>query len=309
MIPMNFGASTAALIAPPQSVYEPISRNLDVLDSSCAALQENDVSVAFGMLLPELERRRISPSGWQTWVDALRAHPLHRLLLHDPYTLRAYTKPRGFAGDAELIDFIYDQQPPSGTTDLAHRIFAYTTSSRNAQAVRARRQIAAEMLEQTLIRGGSVCALACGHLREADLLGRGITNLVAVDQDPRAIEFVDRAFGKGTETIQANALVYLRRSTAKFDLIYALGLLDYLNDRQAELLMQLASRRLRPGGRLLVGNFVPDNAERGYMEAAMNWHLILRSEQDLLRIARLSPADKRTFSEATGNIAFLELAA
>ena len=83
-----------------------------------------------GALLPESSSCAAKP--------ILRDHLLHRVLLEDPYTARAFGKPRGYAGDAVLIDMIYDQQPPDETSARGRDIFAVTTSFSVARAVRER---------------------------------------------------------------------------------------------------------------------------------------------------------------------------
>src|SRR5579872_2044960 len=36
-----------------------------------------------------------------------QSHPLSQIVLEDPYSRRAYEKPRGYAGDAVMLDYIY----------------------------------------------------------------------------------------------------------------------------------------------------------------------------------------------------------
>src|SRR5688500_18766448 len=54
---------------------------------------------------------------------AMRRHAVFNLLLEDPHTSRAYWKPRGYAGDAVMMDFMYDQQVPAGTSRIGCAIF------------------------------------------------------------------------------------------------------------------------------------------------------------------------------------------
>ena len=66
------------------------------------------------------QRRISSDEQWDALVGRCLSHPLNDLLHQDPFTCRAYEKPRGYAGDAELIDFIYCRQerlPPDGVTE------------------------------------------------------------------------------------------------------------------------------------------------------------------------------------------------
>ena len=51
-------------------------------------------------------RRRQTPgTAWTQFIrEVVRPHPLFSLCLEDPYTNRAFHKPRGFAGDAVMLD-------------------------------------------------------------------------------------------------------------------------------------------------------------------------------------------------------------
>ena len=40
-----------------------------------------------------------------------QSHPIWQLLMEDPYTRRAFEKPRGYAGDAVMLDFVYSGPP------------------------------------------------------------------------------------------------------------------------------------------------------------------------------------------------------
>ena len=97
-----------------------------------------------------------------------------------------------------------------------------------------------------------------------------------------------------------------------FDLAYAAGLFDYLSDEVSCRLIERMLACLRPGGRLLIGNFTPVNWGRSYMEAFMDWHLIHRTLQQLRDLGRRASqrfeiALERVSTDALGNIAYLEL--
>ena len=72
-----------------------------------------------------------------------RGHLLQELVQQDAFTARAASKPRGYAGDAVMMDFIYRGTPPAGTTVLGADVFLATTcagiglSMRNEAAMRA----------------------------------------------------------------------------------------------------------------------------------------------------------------------------
>lgn len=66
-----------------------------------------------------------------------------------------------------------------------------------------------------------------------------------------------------------------------FDFIYSIGIYDYLNRAQAMALTAWLMGKLNPGGKLLIANFTPDNWGRGYMEAFMDWKLVLRTREQM----------------------------
>ena len=245
--------------------------------------------------------------------EPLRQHPLHGVLMEDPYVSRAYSKPRGYAGDAVLIDMLYDLAPPSDTGERGRDLFSFTTSFPVSQSVRERRLYAAEVLEREWRAGKTICALACGHLRETDvLIGQDLSNVTAVDQDPLSLDRIRSVHGERIRLVEANVLHYLRRAARegqRFDFIYTLGLTDYFDDRAMRLLHKLMRDCLAPGGTMLVANFVPDHIAVGWMDAVMDWHLVYRTEAELRGFAAEVGMQARIWRDATRSIAFCEMRA
>jgi extracellular factor (EF) 3-hydroxypalmitic acid methyl ester biosynthesis protein len=68
---------------------------------------------------------------------------------------------------------------------------------------------------------------------------------------------------------------------------------------------------LRPGGRLLVANFLEGTECAGYIEAYMDWYLLYRRPAEVRAFASGIPsaqiAEQREFVETAGNIMFLEM--
>ncbi len=61
---------------------------------------------------------------WDRVVTTLRNHPLHSDLMLDPYVNRAFHKPRGYAGDAEMMDLVYTRTAPKDTSPLGSGLIA-----------------------------------------------------------------------------------------------------------------------------------------------------------------------------------------
>lgn len=253
--------------------------------------------------------------------SAFLSHPVTQLIYQCPFTYHSFAKPRGYAGDADLIDFIYGfKRPSSNSQALGRKMFEHCMNSSTSKSVRARRDILAKTIDCVASRAShpvQILSVACGHLREAKesvaIRERSIGKLIAFDQDPLSLELIDRETNSSIQTTRGSvaALVRQKQPFKNLDLVYAAGLYDYLSQPLATRLTKTMFDMLRPGGKLQVANFVPDHPQVGYMETFMQWSLIYRTESQLEDVAKEIPApeiaDKRTFFEDNGNIVFLEL--
>jgi SAM-dependent methyltransferase len=272
--------------------------------------------------LRELWTRAVS-SVWKALARACLAHPLCEILHQDPFTWRAFSKPRGYAGDAELLDYIYGVDEgwaaPAGTSAVGQRIFAHHTAhGPSPKAVRVRRRVLARLVDETsaAVSRPRILSVAAGHLREAGLsaaIRQGRTGeYVALDQDGKSLETVERLYGRfGVVTVAAGIrrLLMGRLALGRFDLIYSAGLYDYLPQTTARHLTRVLFDMLRPGGRLLVANFLPGIRDVGYMESFMDWHLVYRTTQELRDLAKPIDASQAgatdIWTEENDNVAFL----
>ncbi len=71
---------------------------------------------------------------------------------------------------------------------------------------------------------------------------------------------------------------------SNFDLIYSAGLFDYFSDPVAQMGAKALFKRLKPGGRLIIGNFNLTTPNQFAMRLALDWSLIYRSFDDLKRL-------------------------
>jgi extracellular factor (EF) 3-hydroxypalmitic acid methyl ester biosynthesis protein len=93
----------------------------------------------------------------------------------------------------------------------------------------------------------------------------------------------------------------------KFDLIYSAGLFDYLTDAVAEKLVASMAAMLKPGGKLLIGNFAPSCCGRGYMELFLDWKLIYRNADQLRNLFGDERVhDTKSFLDPHGNVVYVE---
>jgi len=268
-------------------------------------------------------RLELGEDAWNEVGRWCRSHRLFELVQQDPYTRRAFTKPRGYAGDAVMLDYIY-LGPPENVSGVGLDVLRATTESPNGRSILDRRDRIAREIDAVATRsaGARILAVAAGHLREAahsnGLRNGSVSELIALDQDASSLEEIERSSeGLPVRTVVGSVLDVIRGriefagdARSDFDLIYAAGLYDYLNDRMAHALSAKLFAMLAPGGILFLGNFTPQNRGRGYMEAFMDWHLICRDEPEIAEHALTVAGDAglvRTEVDDWSNVAYVRI--
>ncbi len=295
------------------------------MDIALDLIESGSVSSGMARLVNSLAdtRRRLARVDWAQFV-ASRVLP-HRVceVAHlDPLTYRAFEKPRGYAGDATMMDYLYGYRTAAKLQlpDVAQRIYDFTFAGPASCSVRFRRQTLAETIDHCAARAArpiDVLALASGHLREADLSGAvksGQAAVRAIDQDEESVALVQSEYGRvGVHAVAASVRQILagRVKLPTADLAYSAGLYDYLGEAAAARLTAMLFESLRPGGALLIANFLPNIPDVGYMEGVMDWHLIYRDDAEMRRlISTVAPGDIGDidqFHDPFHNIAFLKV--
>jgi hypothetical protein len=312
--------------AGPPATAEPhgLPRLTELLDAVRSRLLAGHVDPAMEQLFSGLRRYRLACTSeqWEPVVEACLAHPLRELIHQDPITRRCFDKPRGYAGDAPLLDLLYGiavNEEPLPTGSPASGIFTYCFSEPAARAVRFRRELLARTIDEAArrVHRPRIFSVAAGHLREAELaesVREGRVDFLALEQDSLSVEEVNRCYGsRGVQGWRSSIRPLLtgEHNRGPFDLIYAAGLYDYLSDPITRRLTRNLFGLLAPGGRLLVANFLPAVHAVGFMESYMAWRLIMRSHEQFANVAAEVPADQvaRTelFTDPDDNIVFLTL--
>ena len=145
-------------------------QNKRSFDQALRLIEQDHIESVIGLVVGKLHVAANDPEIWQDVRECYRTHPLRDRLMQDPYVARCVEKPRGYAGDAILIDMAYDRVAPPGTTALGQRAFAYSTGFPASRAVTLRKDALAERLAKAVAAGQRVLCLAGGHFREADAL-------------------------------------------------------------------------------------------------------------------------------------------
>ncbi len=227
------------------------------------------------------------------------------------FLTRTNLKPRGYAGDADMMVMVYENQFVGDTVfeRLMHR---HPLETAAAKAVRARRGYVADALASVRRRLSQndepfrFCSVGSGPAFELVNIFAADGNpktlhATLIDQDPIAhgyaaatVDRLSQALGEKLTVEHHNDSVrtMLRKpgSFGKFHFIYSMGLFDYLTPPVAKALLERLYDLLVPGGALFIGNFHRDCPTRQYMAYFMDWSLYFRSEQELRELAEDLPS-------------------
>jgi extracellular factor (EF) 3-hydroxypalmitic acid methyl ester biosynthesis protein len=235
---------------------------------------------------------------------------------------RARSKPRGYAGDFEMLTQIAGYQicdhPLGAAFDRFFQAQAAPQAVRNRMALVGRavadfvRQRPAGPVRIVSVGSGPALDLqqACSVLTPPQ---RQRFQIVLLDLDPAALEY---ACGQLAAWLEPSQLQPVRENLFRLaassrrgrwldgaNVIVCTGLFDYLDDTAATALLRRFWQALRPAGQAWVFNFAPHNPSRAYMEWIGNWYLIYRTAAQMRQLAtRAGIADQnaRIAAESTG---------
>jgi hypothetical protein len=295
--------------------------------SACAALYEASLPLA------EDARALGRRDAHAARQPILYACPMHR---------RAYEKPQGYAGDYRLMELHFAHER-SGDGLFGRFLHFVAQNYSLPRAVIAReavlRDAVRKVLEHDSTEPARVLALAAGPAMEMRRLLEGeptITRpveLILVDQDKSAHETAHRQLTRllverhqGKLPVTLTCLHFSVRQILKpksqeehrvvdevlagLDLVYCAGLYDYLPDPVATRLTSAMYSRLRPGGRMLMGNMAVGPDMTWMAEFVLDWFLHYRTPESMLHLgAGLSPllAHQTVSADVTGHAIFLDV--
>jgi extracellular factor (EF) 3-hydroxypalmitic acid methyl ester biosynthesis protein len=276
------------------------------------------IVAAFHALADELNALRdsLAPYAWDELILALRTSELLPILLQEPLTRWSYHRTGGYPGDAQLISLICTEgdieEGLVGVSAIGRRLHRALRSRTLCTALQDRERVAAEVLGGVASRtsAASLLAIRAAHLREigtdqAATWGR----IVAVDHDQAALDKIAARLPNAERRRRPTRDILSGQPEGeRFDAIYAPALFDCLPKAAAGRTLSRLRALLRPCGRLVICNFAPDAADRGYMEAFMDWKLIGRDEDDMRRLATHANPDgeTRVYREHSGQVVILE---
>lgn len=257
---------------------------------------------------------------------------LHPLLLLSPFVFRSYQKPLGYPGDYLMMNMLYDDLDNECSL-FGRLVDRYARQISTARAVKSRpsyliRKIMA-VLEETLHDKptANITSVGSGPAREIQELIQlnprsAQCRVTLVDMVQPAISYCRSKISK-LKILSGNPVEvnYLNRNVDRLvrfpdsldlregqDLIYSVGLFDYLPHHLAKRLVRRLYSLLNKGGELIIGNLSDLNDCRFIMEYAAEWFLLYRTREELLSLAEDIPSSEISVdSDALGIQLYLSI--
>jgi len=237
------------------------------------------------------------------------------MVMDSPVLHRSYTKPLGYAGDYQIMSQIY-RNSYDGEAVFGKAIHKLSCEEPLAAGVRTRKDlirniIAAEHLRVISEGDGAVprfrvTSIGSGLAREvSEYIGiahmwPGQAHWTLVDQEEQVLSLSYQEIRRAVHRWNAHATIqcmymsflqFLRDPSSlplrgAQQLIYSVGLFDYLKSRSARKLIRALYSRLAPGGLLAIGNALWPNEHFWVTEFVVDWTLIYRTREEMLALAQ-----------------------
>lgn len=243
---------------------------------------------------------------------------------------RCYEKPLGYPGDYQIMNYVYEWQRVGNTPyeKLLHRIGIETGACVGTRLRMTQKLIADRIAAQPGDEPLNIANLGCGSAYEVyDYLKIGKlprpVNFTLIDQDHRALthayehaypEVVRHAGRAKVQCLQASFAQLLKagalfRALPPQDVIYSLGLYDYLSARRAKALTRDLYDQVKPGGKLILANVKKGRESCEWpLEFVTDWSLIYRTEQDMLDLLEGLDAENVTIEVDSTKCIYLMVA-
>ena len=220
---------------------------------------------------------------------------------------RGLIKPKGYPGDYETLEIIYNNKPISPkNSDLGYYFDVSFLNNPYAKAVRERKNKLREIIEKLLKEKKDIVHilnLACGGCKEIrdiclNKKNKSTKNEVyfyCLDWDKDALDFSEKQLKAVPKNfhinfIRENILSFIRKTDffdkkGKQDLIYSIGLADYFSDRILKAMIKSSFKGLKIGGQFIIAHKDKDiSFSHIPPEWFCDWTFYQRNEEDLLKI-------------------------
>jgi len=227
-------------------------------------------------------------------------HAVGPLIYQSEIMRRGYEKKRGYPGDFELLEHIYDDREISeGLGKLFDRYFLENPL---AHAVRKRKDRMPDFLADEIKRisksKAKVLNLACGSSRDILVFAEkydkylNSAEFTCVDFDDGALEFSRSA--TANNDVSVNFVKHdvlkigraFREQVGEQDVIYSIGLVDYLPNRVFQRFLKDYANLLNPGGSLIFAHKDQDIYHPLPPEWCCDWVFYHRTMDEVIEMSR-----------------------
>ena len=223
-----------------------------------------------------------------------------------PLQRRAYEKPLGYPGDYRVMDYVYEWAR-EGDTPYAQFVHRLALEPMECVKTRLKKQeeiILREIESADKSEPFRITNMACGTAQEIrNLLDRKAftspVDMTLVDQEKNTLAY---AYERTYPAVQKlKGLVTLKYWNASFkqllrpnellgglagqNLIYSLGLFDYLKEKRGQRLVSGLYDKLAPGGLLVIANLKEGAVSKWTSEFMSDWPMIYRTPEEMKRLA------------------------
>lgn len=242
---------------------------------------------------------------------------------------RSYAKPMGYPGDFMIMNQMYDWQRVGKT---AYEMLMHRVGLEVAACIKSRMELTRSYIAKTVRSSGPdrttrVLSLGSGSAREVNTYLDTVhgsyprAEFTLIDQEEGALQHSHKCIyphvlaSAGRVRVQGLNLSFmdiLREGScisdlAPQDMIYSLGLFDYLTEKRATGLVRNLYNKLSSGGLMIIANMNETPFSNFWpLEYITDWTLAYRDEAQMLAWAEGLPGSRVwTDTESTGRVRLL----
>ncbi len=280
----------------------------------------------------ELVRPLSSEPELMTAAKEFTEYVLTPELVGGPIWNRSYYKPLGYPGDFEVMNYVYEwRNRGEGVYEkLLHRIGLDV-----AECIATRMVMIQQIIADTVMNlpasdaPARILSLGCGPAQEVQnyldvkSLPRPV-EITLVDQDQEALshayantypKVMTKSDGSTVRCLQVSFVELMKAgkifvSLPPQDLIYTVGLVDYLSTKRVQELATNLYEKLAEGGQLNIGNMADvEMGNQWPMEFICDWGLHYRDKSEMIEFAALLPpeAELEIIPDPTGRVYMLQV--
>lgn len=237
---------------------------------------------------------------------------------------RGFEKPRGYPGDYKMLEIVYDDKPLS--KDFGIYSDNCFLKSPYAEAVRIRkdrlRELTQDFINKSELNKIEILNIACGSCREIKELFPNIKNknpiiFTCLDWDEEALIFSEKALLPNSlpnisfKFLKEDIMNIVKskspeKTYGKYDLIYSIGLIDYLPDRVLKRLIYALYLLLKKDGQLILTH---KNKEKTFPPLPpdwfCDWKFVSRNKEETIKLFHESGLSKFSLSTQSDDFEYI----